>query len=175
MSPNGRAALTPTTATPIRSALGAAAGPAAARSPRDPAVTSRIMSRVRSRDTRPELTLRRAVHAGGGRFRLQARDVPGRPDLVVRTRKVAVFVDGDLWHGNPDEWRRRGHDSLDAMFPTRTDWWVAKIERNVARDDEVNRQLAEQGWRVLRLWASDVLGDPDGAAQRVLALLREQP
>ncbi len=162
-------------ATSARSTLGPGAGPAAARSPRDPAVTSRIMSRVRSHDTRPELTLRRAVHAKGGRFRLQARDVPGCPDLVVRARKVAVFVDGDLWHGNPEEWRRRGHDNLAAMFPTRTDWWVDKIQRNVARDDMVNRQLAEQGWRLLRLWASDVLGDPDRAAERVMALLRKQP
>lgn len=149
--------------------------PAASRSARDPEVTSRIMSRVKSRDTKPELTLRRAVHAKGGRFRLQARDVPGRPDLVVRSRKVAVFVDGDLWHGNPEEWRRRGHDELAAMFPTRTEWWVSKIERNITRDRQVNRQLGDQGWRVLRIWASDVLRDPDQAATRVLALLRERP
>jgi DNA mismatch endonuclease (patch repair protein) len=133
------------------------------------------MSHVRSRDTKPEIALRRAVHAKGGRFRLQARDVPGRPDLVVRARKVAVFIDGDLWHGNPEEWRRRGHDSLASMFPTRTEWWVSKIERNIARDKEVNQQLAEQGWRVLRIWASDVLRDRDQAASRVLALLRERP
>ncbi len=165
------AASTSANATLVRPTLGSAAP----RSSRDPAVTSRIMSRVRSRDTQPELTLRRAVHAKGGRFRLQARDVTGRPDLVVRARKVAVFVDGDLWHGNPEEWRRRGHDNLAAMFPTRTEWWVNKIERKVARDEEVNRQLAAQGWRVLRVWASDVLRDPDQAAERVLALLRAQP
>jgi DNA mismatch endonuclease (patch repair protein) len=147
-------------------------GEVAAHTPRDPAVTSQIMSCVKSRDTGPELILRRAVHAKGGRFRVQARDVPGRPDLVVRARKVAVFVDGDLWHGNPEEWRRRGHDNLAAMFPTRTDWWVDKIQRNVARDAEVNRQLADQGWRVLRLWASDVLSDPCRAAEHVMALLK---
>lgn len=146
----------------------------ASRTPRDPEVTRRIMSRIKSCDTKPELTLRRAVHAKGGRFRLRARDVPGRPDLVVRSRKVAVFVDGDLWHGNPEEWRRRGHEELAAMFPTRTEWWVNKIERNVTRDREVNRQLADQGWRVLRIWASDVLRDPDRAATRVLALLQER-
>ena len=133
------------------------------------------MSQVRSRDTRPELVLRRAVHARGGRFRLHGADVPGRPDLVVRSRKVAVFVDGDLWHGNPAEWQRRGRDSLAAMFPTRTSWWVSKIERNMARDREVNQKLTEQGWRVLRLWASDILVDPDQAADRVLTLLRGRP
>ena len=71
--------------------------------PQDPAVTSLIMSRVRSKNTKPELALRRAVHARGGRYRLHPTDVPGRPDMVVRSRKVAVFVDGDRWHGNPAE------------------------------------------------------------------------
>ena len=139
---------------------------------RDPVVTSRIMSRVRSKDTRPELALRRAVHAKGGRFRLHPGDVPGRPDMVVRGRKVAVFVDGDLWHGNPAEWHRRGRATLADLFPTRTEWWVSKIERNVQRDRDVDRQLRERGWRVLRLWASDVLADPNLAADQVLALLR---
>jgi DNA mismatch endonuclease (patch repair protein) len=142
---------------------------------RDPAVTSRIMRGVRSKDTRPELLLRRAVHARGGRFRLHPSDVPGRPDLVVRSRKVAVFVDGDLWHGNPAEWERRGRASMADMFPTRTDWWVAKIERNVERDRTVNRQLQDRGWRVVRLWASEVLADPDAAAIVVVNALRGHP
>lgn len=148
----------------------------AAREParRDPAITSHIMSRVRSRDTRPELALRRAVHARGGRYRVHATDIPGRPDLLVRSRKVAVFVDGDLWHGNPAEWRRRRRDSLAAMFPTNTEWWVSKIERNVARDRDVDQQLRELGWRVLRLWASDVLADPDHAADQVMTLLAQR-
>lgn len=131
------------------------------------------MSRVRSRDTRPEIILRRAIHARGGRFRVDGRGVPGRPDILVRKRKLAVFVDGDLWHGNPEEWRRRGHNRLSDMFPTRTSWWVAKIERNIARDREVDKTLADKNWRVLRLWASDVLADPESAADQVMSLLRE--
>lgn len=137
-------------------------------------MTSRIMSKVRSKDTRPELALRRAVHARGGRYRLHPADVPGRPDMVVRSRKVAVFVDGDLWHGNPAEWRRRGRTSLADMFPTRTDWWVNKIERNIARDRAVNQQLSEQGWTVIRLWASDIEQDPDRAAASVVAALLQR-
>jgi DNA mismatch endonuclease (patch repair protein) len=140
---------------------------------RDPAVTSRIMSAVRAKDTKPELLLRRAVHARGGRYRLHAADVPGRPDLVVRGKKIAIFVDGDLWHGNPAEWRRRGKDDLAGLFPTRTQWWVDKIERNVRRDQDVDRELAERGWRVLRLWASDIIADPEAAADRVIIALRE--
>ncbi|WP_137123123.1 very short patch repair endonuclease [Segeticoccus rhizosphaerae] len=140
---------------------------------RDAATTSRIMSAVRSKNTRPELLLRRAVHAQGGRFRIHAKDVTGCPDLVVRTRKVAVFVDGDLWHGNPAEWQRRGRDSLADLFPNRTEWWVQKIEKNVRRDREVDRELSADGWRVIRLWASDVVADPDGAARVVLRALRD--
>jgi DNA mismatch endonuclease (patch repair protein) len=140
--------------------------------PRDPAVTSRIMQAVRSSDTKPELALRRALHARGGRYRLHAADVPGRPDLVVRRRRVAVFVDGDLWHGNPAEWRRRGRTDLADMFPTRTDWWVAKIERNVQRDRRVDEQLHEAGWTVVRLWASEVSADAAAAADRVMVALR---
>lgn len=130
------------------------------------------MRSVRSKNTEPELLLRRAVHAKGGRFRIHAADVPGRPDMVVRARKVAVFVDGDLWHGNPAEWSRRGRADLADLFPNRTQWWVAKIERNIERDREVNRILNEAGWRVVRIWASDVMSDPDAAANRVISVLR---
>ena len=139
---------------------------------RDPATTSHIMRAVRSKNTRPELVLRRAVHARGGRFRVHGRDVPGCPDLVVRSRRVAVFVDGDLWHGNPDEWKRRGRANLSEMFPNRTAWWVAKIEHNVERDVIVNGLLADSGWTVLRFWASEVLRDPERCADKVVAVLR---
>jgi DNA mismatch endonuclease (patch repair protein) len=142
---------------------------------RDPAVTSKIMSAVRSKNTKPELALRRAVHAHGGRFRIHARDIPGRPDIVVRSRKLAIFIDGDLWHGNPDEWHRRGRSSLADLFPNRTAWWVAKIERNIERDREVDQQLVQAGWRVIRLWASDVMADLDSATSRVMTELRHQP
>jgi DNA mismatch endonuclease (patch repair protein) len=127
-----------------------------------------MMARVRNKDSRAELALRRALHAAGLRYRLHAPDVLGRPDLVIRSRRLAVFVDGDLWHGNPDEVRRRGRSSLAELFPTRTEWWVAKIERTAQRDREVTTALREQGWTVLRLWEHDILHDPDGCARTVL-------
>src|SRR4051794_18547586 len=103
------------------------------------------MAAVRGKDTRPEMLLRRALHARGCRYRVHARDVTGRPDLVNRRRKVAVFVDGDWRHGNPAEWRRRGFDSLEAQF--RGDQrakWVTKLRRNIERDQEVNRSLSQE-------------------------------
>lgn len=151
-----------------------AGGPGSRRlGPRDPALTSRMMARVRAKDSKAELALRRALHARGIRYRLHAGDVFGKPDIVIRTRRLAVFVDGDLWHGNPDEVRRRGRASLAELFPTRTQWWVDKIERTMRRDREVTRTLREQGWTVVRLWEHDVLLDPDRSALIVQAQLHK--
>lgn len=128
------------------------------------------MARVRSKDSKAELALRRALHSRGFRYRLHGKDVLGRPDIVNRARKLAVFVDGDLWHGN--EHHRRGLASLAELFPTRTQWWVAKIEATMRRDHAVTSTLRAQGWTVIRLWASDILADPDAAAQHVLDITR---
>jgi DNA mismatch endonuclease (patch repair protein) len=104
------------------------------------------------------------------RYRVHPRDVPGRPDLVNRRRKVAVFVDGDFWHGNPDEWRRRGYDSMEAQFPaSKRDHWTTKLKRNVERDAEVNAALRQQGWRVVRVWESDLQTDIGAAVERIEA------
>ncbi|MGH3621578.1 MAG: very short patch repair endonuclease [Sciscionella sp.] len=131
-------------------------------------MTSRMMSAVSHKNSKAELALRRALHAAGMRYRLHAKDVLGKPDIVNRTRMLAVFVDGDLWHGNPEEVRRRGRSSLAELFPTRTDWWVAKIERNMARDRHVTSQLQADGWKVVRLWEHDILRNPDGCAAIVI-------
>src|SRR5215469_2724738 len=127
--------------------------------PRDSQVTSRMMAAVRSKDSKAELALRRELHARGVRYRLHASDVPGRPDLVIRSRRLAVFVDGDMWHGNPEEVRRRGRENLAELFPSRTEWWVAKIERTMARDREGTESLRREGWTVIRLWDHDVLAE----------------
>jgi len=124
------------------------------------------MGAVRSRNSTAELAVRRRLWANGIRYRLNVK-LPGKPDLVFLGRKVAVFIDGDLWHGN--SWRVRGLPSLEAQFPTRTEWWVAKIRRTMERDEEVNDQLARAGWTVLRFWESDVLTDPNAVAQAIAA------
>jgi len=124
-----------------------------------------MMAAVRNADTGAELALRRALHSLGIRYRLQAKDVFGRPDVVIRKYRVAVFVDGDMWHGN--EHVRRGLPSLEAMFPTNTEYWCDKIRHNMQRDREVTSRLEREGWAVLRFWAADVLGNPDQAARAV--------
>lgn len=124
------------------------------------------MSRVRNRDTQPELLLRRAVWRRGLRYRLRS-SLPGRPDLVFPSARLAVFVDGDFWHGHG--WRERGFHSMEEQFEGRNnaEFWRRKIARNVERDAEVSRRLAESGWMVLRLLESDVRRDTEAAADRV--------
>ena len=107
------------------------------------------MARVRSRDTRPEMLLRRALWASGRRYRIGVK-LPGTPDLAFIGPRLAVFVDGCFWHGCPDHY----------TAPTENDsFWRAKLERNVSRDRRVDHELAELGWRVLRFWEHEVTRD----------------
>ena len=123
-----------------------------------------IMSRVRSRDTVPELLLRRAVWKRGGRYRLYRRDLPGTPDLVFPTPRVAVFVDSDFWHGRIPEER------LQKM----SDYWQRKLRANRVRDENANRQLASLGWTVLRFGEREVRKDPGEVAERVLRTVKTE-
>ena len=81
---------------------------------------------------------------------------------------MAVFVDGDFWHGNPAEWKRRGYKSMDDQFQeSKRAWWTQKLQRNIERDREVTATLEADGWIVLRIWESEVLADVAAAAERV--------
>lgn len=102
------------------------------------------MSRIRSRDTKPELQLRRGLHAAGLRFRLDAQDLPGRPDLVFPRHRAVAFVHGCFWHG---------HDCPLFKLPvTRTEFWTDKIQKNRARDARATTALRAADWRVLTVW-----------------------
>jgi DNA mismatch endonuclease (patch repair protein) len=108
------------------------------------------MSRIRGKDTRPELVLRRGLHAMGLRFRLHRKDLPGRPDMVFPRYRAAVLVHGCFWHG---------HDCPLFKWPaTRREFWQAKIEGNCARDLRDLAGLAAAGWRVLVVWECALKG-----------------
>ncbi|MFN8636009.1 MAG: very short patch repair endonuclease [Chloroflexota bacterium] len=139
---------------------------------RDATTTSRIMRAVKHRDSTAELAVRRRLWANGLRYRLGMK-LPGKPDLAFPAQRIVVFIDGDLWHGN--SWRNRGLPSLEAQFPTRTEWWVAKIRRNMERDSEVNAQLAAAGWTVLRFWESETLTDPNRVTRSIVERIRGSP
>lgn len=119
------------------------------------------MSRVRTRDTAPELELRRALWAAGVRgWRLHPRRVFGRPDLAWLGRRVAVFVDGAFWHGHPDYYRGQSGK-----------FWDEKIERNRKRDERVTGELVDDGWTVLRFWDFEVERQPARCVASVRATL----
>src|SRR4051812_3037105 len=109
-----------------------------------PEQRSRNMAAVRGRDTKPELQIRRALHARGVRYRLHRRDLPGTPDIVLARRKIAVFVHGCFWHGH--------RCSLSVMPKGNANFWAAKIARNRERDALAENKLIELGWRVGTVW-----------------------
>ncbi|MEV3965147.1 very short patch repair endonuclease [Nocardia sp. NPDC050193] len=132
---------------------------------RDPGVTSRIMSAVRHTGTRPEMALRRELHKRGLRYRVST-NLMGKPDIVFGPARIACFVDGDRWHGNG--WRTRGFKSFEDEFKhANSDFWKQKISRNMQRDAEVTEALTADGWKVIRIWASDVERDLVAAADRI--------
>ncbi len=123
------------------------------------------MSRVRSRDTRPEMRVRRAIHRMGYRYRLHASDLPGRPDLVFRSRRSVIFVHGCFWHQHPDP-----SCKLARRPKSRLDFWDKKLGGNRARDERIRLALAEAGWRMLELWECQ-LGDADWVEKTVVEFL----
>jgi DNA mismatch endonuclease (patch repair protein) len=126
-----------------------------------PDVRRRIMASIRKKDTRPELLLRAALWRAGARgWRCHTR-LTGSPDVLFSRWRVAVFVDGVWWHGHPD-YLPRGRRGL---------YWDTKIAGNMERDARVNRELARQGWTVVRIWDLDVIAAPDAAAKLVFRAL----
>src|SRR4051812_5035010 len=132
------------------------------------AVTSRVGAANRKKNTTPELLLRKALLASGARFTLHANDLPGCPDLVIRRHRIAIFCDGDFWHGR--DWLKRRRTLAEGW---NADYWVAKIERNRARDRIVTKSLRQLGWRLIRVWEGDVRRDPVRVATKILKVLRD--
>ena len=125
---------------------------------------SRIMRAVRQRNTAPEMKLRRALHAAGGRYRLHVRALPGSPDLVFPRRRLAVFVHGCFWHA---------HDCRAGRPPaTRTDYWLPKLEENRRRDVRKIDALRALGWRVEVVWECE-LRTHEGLGQACRRILAE--
>lgn len=131
--------------------------------PSSPGVSAR-MSRQARRDTKPEVAVRKLLHAAGYRFRVNARvpDMPRRTiDIAFTRAKVAVMIDGCFWHGCPAH----------ATQPkSNAEWWREKLDRNMARDRETTEHLAAAGWTVLRFWEHEA---PDGAAELVAAAVEQ--
>lgn len=124
---------------------------------RTPETTHKIMSAVKSKDTRPELALRRELWRRNLRYRKNYDGLPGKPDIVFPRARLVVFCDGDFWHGH--NWAIRKYSSLEDELRHYSKEWAEKIKRNVRRDERVNKELEVLGWRVIRIWESDIKAD----------------
>jgi len=126
------------------------------------------MARVRSKNTDPELLLRRALWRVGLRYQLRAK-LPGSPDVAFVRARVAVFVDGCFWHGCPEHY----------AAPVRNaDFWRAKVARNIERDRRADKELAEMGWSVIRVWEHQLragLEDLANCVYRVVVTANREP
>ena len=115
------------------------------------------MASIHSKDTKPEVIFRKALYAAGFRYRIHY-DIPGKPDIVFLAARLAVFVDGDFWHGY--NWLQKG------IIPSQR-YWQDKIRKNVQRDKKQDSALQERGWTVLRIWEHEVLGSLPDCIERV--------
>ena len=121
---------------------------------------SYTMSRIKSKNTSIELSLRKALWASGIRYRKNYAILPGTPDIAITKHNIAVFCDGDFWHGK--DWARKK-----ARIRNNRDYWIDKIERNIKRDIITDQTLHSLGWTVVRFWGSDIREDLSGCVEDV--------
>ncbi|MGW4694344.1 very short patch repair endonuclease [Kitasatospora cineracea] len=139
---------------------------------RDPRITSRVMASIKSKDTGPEILLRRSLWGRGLRYRLRSKLI-GKPDIVFQSARVAIFVDGDFWHGNA--WRIRNMGSFEEQFEriSNGEFWRKKIEANVARDKLVTETLTKDGWTVYRVFESRLKVELSTVVSEIENLVRQ--
>ncbi len=111
---------------------------------------SKLMGQIKSKNTKPEVLLRKELWKRGFRYRLNLNKLPGKPDIVLTKQKVVIFVDGEFWHGY--QW-----DEKKEKIKSNRGFWIPKIERNIQRDEEVNDELANLGWFVIRFWQQKIV------------------
>lgn len=132
--------------------------------PTTPEISKR-MANVHLKRGKAETLLAKQLWHLGYRYRLNYRKLPGSPDIAITKHKVAVFVDGEFWHGQNWETRKQ-------KLRSNRDYWIEKIEENIARDKRNNDSLQEMGWQSIRFWEKDVLKDPDSCVQSILSLIK---
>ncbi|RIV72844.1 very short patch repair endonuclease [Flagellimonas aequoris] len=127
---------------------------------------SKIMGKIRGKNTKPELAFRKALWEAGYRYRIDYKKLIGKPDIALKKYKTVIFIDGEFWHGY--NWVER-RDKI----KTNREFWIAKIERNIQRDEEVNEALDEMGYKVFRFWETQVKKNLDTCLEEVLTHLEE--
>jgi len=118
------------------------------------------MSKIRGKNTKIELILRRALWSKGYRYRLHCTNIPGKPDIVFKSKKIAIFCDSAFWHG-------KNYEETISRIKTNREYWANKLKRNIERDKEVNEELKRRGWVVLRFWEDEIKGDLDRVVKEI--------
>ena len=124
---------------------------------------STLMARIKSRHTDVEIVLRKALWNKGIRYRINYL-LTGKPDIIIPKYKVAIFCDGEFWHGFD-------YNNEKSKY---TQFWIKKIKRNIIRDKEVNKYLKQKGWEVIRLWRKEIMKNPSGVADLIAEKLQNQ-
>lgn len=128
-------------------------------------VRSYNMSRIKGKDTKPEILVRRFLHANGFRYKLHDRTLPGKPDIVLPKYKTVIFVHGCFWHGHKD-------CKYFVVPKTRTEWWLNKINGNIANDEKAISALKKDGWKIIILWTCDLKKKETKVFARLLSSIK---
>ncbi len=125
---------------------------------------TKMMAKIRGKNTKPELLFRKALWAAGYRYRIDYKKLIGKPDIVLKKYKTVIFIDGEFWHGY--NWEERKE-----KIKTNREFWIPKIERNLQRDREVNIALETKGYKVFRFWEQEIKKELDKCLDRVISHL----
>lgn len=119
------------------------------------------MSKIKSKNTKPEIKVRKALWALGYRYRKNVKKLPGCPDIVFTKFRLVVFIDGEFWHGH--NWEKKK-----AMLKTNQDFWIPKIERNMQRDSQNDELLSDKGWYVMHFWEMQIKNNFEDCINRIV-------
>lgn len=129
-------------------------------------VRSDTMKRIKSKNTKPELILRQYLWRKGIRYRLLNNDIIGKPDLTIRKSKIAIFIDGEFWHGY--NWAAKRQKIV-----SNREYWISKIEKNIERDNKVNHILTQSGWVVIRFWGKEISYNIESCLKAIIPYLNK--
>lgn len=125
---------------------------------------SELMGKIRGKETKPEISFRKVLWGLGLRYRKNVKNLPGKPDIVFRKYRLVVFIDGEFWHGYKWEEKRD-------KIKSNRDFWIPKIERNMQRDRQINRQYSEIGWMVFRFWDTEIKKNLGSCLHKILTYI----
>lgn len=125
---------------------------------------SKIMRKIKSKNTKPEIKFRKKLWAKGIRYRINDKRYPGKPDIVIPKHKIAIFIDGEFWHGY--NWKEKRE-----KIKSHRDYWIPKIEKNIKRDKKYTKELKTMGWTVVRFWENEIKKGIDSCINKTMEII----